>query len=404
MSKAEVFTGRAKKRDLYPCLLFKSMKFLFVLFFLVPCWSFSFSETELEALESEGKKTFSKSYLRREIGLSLSRNLDLNIRHRNFFIEETVGEGAEDEFSFCDFNKKSSFCSLSSLYYKLDFTVYYSLPQWVKKYLNYSILKGTEFFFAGSFNSSLNPGLCFKQKGHGNLKGYLRCGAEDIFAGWTSPIYKKDSFFSYFNFSFIVWPLSQESQNVTVITAFDTSVSLLYFMQKRKQWSWAVSSNHGLVYNHFAKPVSERGQAAYNNPFSVNQQFSLIFKQGFNKYLPANTSLFLLYNLVIDTYKTDWHRSYLEKVGRQSLFTDLDKCSYQTKLGSVIACGNRWQNLALGMSSSWKLAQRVYLKFLVSWKDSIEVHNPVHEKVNLKKKASFHLMNWYFNLRLSYSF
>ena len=367
--------------------------------------AYSFSETELDSLEDSGTKTFSKSPWRRDIGFSLIRNLDLDIGHSNFSIESPKeGNKSNTARRFCDFNKKASVCDLSSLYYKLDFTVYFSLEKWAEKRFNYSFLRETEFFLGGAFISSLKSGICLRRKGYGNFKGYIQCGIGDIKGGWTMPVYKKDPFFSYFTFSTIVWALSQESKDVSLRSSLSASLSLLYFIKKQEKWSWAFSSNHSLTYNHFSDPVPKQAKLAYNNPFDTNQQLSLILKQNFNKYLPANTSLFVLYSLAIDTYKTYWHRRHIENSNRESILKDLDKCDSRSKLGSVITCGNRWQHLSLGVSSSWRLAQKTYMRFSVNWKDSLFLHNPIHEKVGLKRTPSLDLQNWYFNLRISYSF
>ncbi|MCZ0933238.1 MAG: hypothetical protein OXJ52_08820, partial [Oligoflexia bacterium] len=337
------------------------MKPAFLLFYLIfPLMAFSFSETELESLETEGTKTFSKSSWRRDFGFSLIRNLKVETRHKHFSEEEEgQKEKSNKKSRLCQFNKKGSLCDLSSLNYKLDFTLYYSLGSWAEEYLNYSFLKNTEFFLGNSFISAFKSGGCLNRKGYNNFKGYVQCGIGDLLAGWTTPVYQKDRFFSYFNFSMIVWPLSQESRDGTLKTALEGSLSALYFVQKQDKWSGSLSSSHSLAYNHFSDPVARRAKLAYNNPFDTTQQLSLIFKQSFNPYLPANTTLFVSYNLAMDTYKTHWMRLYIEeretplkRIVLPKYKKDLKKCLSQAKLGSVIACGNRWQSLALGLSSS----------------------------------------------------
>ena len=394
------------------------MKSIFLFGLIFPLLAFGFSETELESLEAEGVKTFSKNPWRRDFGFSLIRNLEVETRHSHFSAEEEGQKRKSNKKSrLCQWDKKDSLCDLSSLFYKLDFTFYYSLGSWAEKYLNYSFLKNTEFFLGNSFISTfLKPGACFNRRGYGNLKGYFLCGIGDLLAGWTTPVYKKDRFFSYFNFSMIIWPLSQKSKDATLKTALEASLSFLYFVKKQDKWSGALSSSHSLAYNHFSLPGPKPAESAvfltYNNPFDTTQQLSAIFKQSFNPYLPANTSLFVSYNLALDTYKTHWIRLYIEEKERKTHFKnvsqpsykeDLKKCHSQSKLGSVIACGNRWQSLALGLSSSWKLAQRVYLRLSVSWRDQIKLHNPV-QKAELKRPPSLDWRNWYVNLRASYSF
>ncbi|MDE0091791.1 MAG: hypothetical protein OXN83_00725, partial [Oligoflexia bacterium] len=332
------------------------MKPLALFLVIFPQLAFSFSETELESLETEGTKTFSKSPWRRDMGLSLIRNLEIETRHRSFLEEEKNQDNKSGKANFCEFNKKDSLCDLSSLFYKLDFTLYYSLAQWAEKYFNNSFLKNTEFFLGGYFMSSIKPGLCLERKGYNNFMGYIKCGVSDMTSGWTTLIYKKDSFFSYFNFSMLVWPLSQKSKDVTLKTAFNSSISTLYFLKKQEKWSGAISSNHSLSYNHFTSPIPKKATLAYNNPFDTSQQLSLIFKQNFNKYLPANTALFISYNLALDTYKTYWVKHHIEKHshsylqwGGEKYKEDIQKCPSKTHLKSVIACGNRWQHLSLGL-------------------------------------------------------
>ncbi|MCZ0932033.1 MAG: hypothetical protein OXJ52_02655 [Oligoflexia bacterium] len=393
------------------------MKSIFLLLLVTPILALSFSETELESLEDSGRKTFSKNPWRRDMGFSLIRNLDIETRHKNLSQEEG---NTDKQNKFCDPKAEGSLCDLSNLYYNLDFTVYYSLAQWTKKRLNYPFLKGTEFFLTSYFRSNFSGGICSDLIGYDNFKGYVECGVGDITGGWTSPIYDKNSFFSYFNFSMIVWPLSKESKDSTLKTAFNSSVSALYFFKKRDKWSGAISSNHSLVYNHFTNPrVGEKGHT-YNNPFDSNQQLSLIFKQNFNKYLPANARLFIAYSFTINTANTYWIAQDVEKNSnkywddsggeehQEHLATVVKKNCPKNNLGSVIVCGNRYQHLALGLSSSWKLDQRAYLALSVKWKDLINVHNPFNKyfdkKVELGEPPSLDLDKWYFALRASYSF
>ena len=386
---------------------------LFLLFLFFPVLAFSFSENELESLENSGTKTFSKSSWRRNMGFSLIRNLDIETRHRDLSTEEQKENPSAKKNNFCDPDKKDSLCDLSSLYYKWDFTIYYSLDTWLTKYFNF--LKNTEFFLGGYFTSDFKGGACSHLKGYNSLKGYLKCGIGDILGGWTAPVYKKDNFFSFFNFTMIVWPLSKESQDATLKTAFDGSVSTLYFIKKQKEWSWAISSSHSLVYNHFTVPVINDN---YNNPFDSSQQLSLIFKQRFNKYLPSNTSLFAAYSLTINTYNTSWLVRYVEAEQSKNKYINFvtedrqkyletvvkEKCGKKSNIVSAIACGSRYQQLSLGISSSWRLDQRAYLTLSVWWKDLFKAHNPFNEQVELDRPPSLHFKNWHFRLRASYSF
>ena len=398
------------------------MKTTFLLLLILPALSLGFSETELESLEHSGSKSLSKSPWRRDIGFSLIRNLDIEIRHKNFSESEQKQENKSNKF--CDTEAEGSLCDLSNLYYSLDFTVYYSLAQWAEKYFNYSFLKGAEFFLASSLHSNFRGGSCSELKGYDNFTGYVECGLSDIAGGWTAPIYKKNNFFSYFNFSSTVWPLSKESRDATLKTAFNISISALYFIKKQDKWSWALSSNHSLAYNHFTNPrIGEKGHH-YNNPFDSNQQLNLIFKQSFNNYLPTNTSLSIAYSFTLNTENTYWLLQEVKKntentygyfrdanlEHQKELETIVNKNCPKNNLASVIICGNRYQQLALGLSSSWKLKQRVYLTLSAKWKDLIKVHSPFNKYFDIDKKvgrnepSSFGLDKWYFTLRASYSF
>ena len=406
------------------------MKLLFSIFIIFPSLVFSFSETELESLEDSGTKTFSKSPWRRDTGFSLIRNLDIETRHKHFSTEEQKQENSSAKKNrFCDPDKEGSLCDFSNLYYKWDFTLYYSVVSWVEKYFNSSFLKDTEFFLGGSFTSNFKGGACSHLKGYNSLTGYLKCGIGDILGGWTTPIYQKDSFFSFFNFTMVAWPLSKESQSATLKTAIDGSLNTLYFIKKQKEWSWALSSSHSLAYNHFTVPATDNGHN-YNNPFDSSQQLSLIFKQRFNKYLPSNTSLSVAYSSTINTDNTSWLARYVEAEQTKYNFFNVvsedhkkyletvvkEKCRPKGKIESVIACGNRYQHLSLGISSSWRLDHRVYLTLSVRWKNLIKAYSPLNKylpvtinktqfnKVRLSQPPSLYLQNWYFYLRASYSF
>ena len=405
------------------------MKVIVLFLLIFPPVVFSFSETELESLESEGTKTFSKSPWRRDFGFSLIRNLEIESRHQSLSEEKESEEaGLNKDNKFCVVDSKNSLCDLSSLYYRLDWTLYYSLAQWAEKYLSYSFLKNTEFFLASSFTSNFSGGNCSHLEGWDNLKDYMKCGIEDLLVGWTAPVYQKDNFFSYFNFSMMAWPLSQKSEDTTLKTAVEASISALYFIKKQDKWSQAVFSSHSLAYNHFTNPSADKDWKSYNNPFNSEQALNLIFKQSFNKYLPANTTLSIAYRFLINTENTYWIINEVEKRERETKFwnriskkTDhlnivspeykeyletvvRKKCSVKTKLGSVIACGNRYQHLSLGASSSWKLDKRVYLNLSVQWKDLINLYSPIDKKVEEKRYPSWDLNKWYFSLRASYSF
>ena len=398
----------------------KAIVFLFLL--VISTKAFGFSETELEALENSGSKTFSKSPWRIDMGFSFIKNLDVETRHRSFSEVTSLSEVTEKkQKKLCDPSEEGNLCDPSNLYYQPDFTVYYSLARLAEKYFNYSFLKGTELFIGSYFNADLAGGACSNLVDYNSLTGYIKCGLGDISGGWTMPVYKKNSFFSYFNFSTIVWPLSKKSKDATLKTALNGSISTLYFIKKEEKWSWAVSSNHSLAYNHFTKHRSSNYN--YNNPLNSGQQLSFIFKQKTNKYLPSNTSLSIGYSFTLDTENTHW---YLKETKRKNQFSvsgiDDEKLKNledilenkkecpENKIGGVIICGNRYQQLSLGLSSSWKLKKRVYLALSVKWKDVIKQHSPFNEhfdiqdQVMLKSPVSLGLEKWFFTLRTSYSF
>ena len=405
------------------------MKILAFYFLIFPAVAFSFSETELESLESEGTKTFSKSSWRRDVGFSFIRNLEVSAMHESYSErKEREESGSIKSNKFCDPDSKNSLCDLSSLYYKMDFTLYYSMAQWAEKYLSYSYIKNTELFLSGSFTSNFSGGDCSHLKDYDNLKGYVKCGAGDLVAGWTAPVYQKQDFFSYFNFSILAWPLSQKSKNTTLKTAVSAEISTLYFLKKSDKWSRAVSSRHSLAYNHFTKPFADKDWSRYNNPFNSAQALSLIVKQNFNKYLPANTTFSIAHNLALNAGNTYWIINEVEKGEKETEFWNPSKkkmdswnvisqdykeyletvvkknCSVKSKLGSVIACGNRYQHLSLRASASWKLDNRMYLNFSVWWRDLINLHSPIDKEVEEKTYASLDLNKWHFSLRASYSF
>ena len=394
-------------------------KIIFLLFLADPILAFSFSETELESLESSGTKIFSQSLWRRDMGFSLIRNLDIETRHKNFSKTEHAQEN-----KFCDTEAEGSLCDLSNLYYNLDFTIYYSLAQWAEKHFKDSFLKDTEFFLGGYFRSNFREGDCSNIEGYDNSTGYIQCGLGDILGGLTAPIYNKNSFYSYLNLSAIIWPLSKKSKDATLKTAWGVSANTIYFIKKQDKWSWAFSSNHNLAYNHFShhkNPDSKDTGYNYNNPFDSNQQLSLIFKQNFNKYLPVNTNLFISHNFAVNTQYSSWSLQEIEEKSNafwndvspeylNILKTTTKKKCPKSRLTSVIVCGNRYQELSLGISSSWKLKQRIYLKLSAKWKDLIKAHSPLNKYFDIDKKVgkaeppSLGLNKWYFSLRASYSF
>ena len=377
--------------------------------------AFSFSETELDSLEDSGTKTFSKSPWRNNFGVSLIRNLDVEAQHKNYSGRVEIGEEKKSGNKLCDFNSDNNICNLSDLYYSLNFTVYYSLLKWAEEYSRLSFLKDAELFLNSSFTSNFKGGICSNLEGYDNLKGYLKCRVGDISTGWTLPFYQKGAFISYFNFSALLFPLSKKSQDLSLKTGLNGSISTLYFLKKWEKWSWAISSQHSLAYNYFTKPWGDEGWSKFNTPFAIGQGLSLILKQSLNKYLPANTSLSVGYNFIINAQNSYWYAiemaKYIEgrltdlpaKEMREDLPVIKEKCDFKNRFGSVLACGNRYHEMSLGASSSWKLDKRWYLRLSVKWRDIISVHHPF---INVYKSeySSFHLSKWYFSLASSYTF
>lgn len=366
-------------------------KILFL--FLLPHLVFGLSETELESLEESGKKTFSESPWRFELGFSFLRNLQLETRHQA--LGSSARDNEEDQGvsdSWCDFSKSGSICDLSDLYYRSSFTAYYSLDSWMKAYKFYEFLKGTELFVQGAFRSNFAGGSCANlldyqnpKTGRTTFRGYIRCGLEDIVLGWTTPVYQKEKLFSFLSFSVILYPLSKRSQDVSLNSSLTGTKSFLYFIEKRKKWSWSVSSSHSFGYNNFTYATANESASSYNRPFDSSQNVALIFRQSFNKYLPSRTQISSSYIFALNTYKTL-----------------SEECDYS--LFKEVACGSREHYFSLGAGSSWRLLKRAFLSASVSWRDLVLIHNPIDENVSSSWKTSFGWHKWYFSIKGTYSF
>ena len=321
----------------------------FYAFLLFPQLSFSFSEAEIDTLESSGKKSFSSSLWRTNVGFSLQRNLELRNRLASLF----------------DTNKEASLFDVSNLYYNLSLNFNYSLSK-VAKNSKYNFLKNTEIFLENSFNSPLT-GHNNNLKNY-NLASYIQYALGDVVLGFTVPTYQNKNFLSYFSFSFIAFPFSRFSREAGLSTTLDGTVSLLYFLKKVKKWNLAFSSRHNLAYSDYKKPSTDVKGIRYNIPLDTSQRASFIYSQNQIKYFPSNITIFASHYFGVNTKFTRNH------------------------------------DLTLGASSSWKLRERLYINFSVHWSDRIYVYNPYNENVEKKEPIRFNLIRTFFVLGGSYSF
>ena len=339
----------------------KSVLFCIFAFLFFPQYGFGFSETELDSLESTGKKSFSSSSWRTELGFALQRNIELNSFH-------SAGQDKQKQSTIrnlFDPNKDKSLLDVSDLHYALSLNLNYSLAEAAKN-SSYSFLKNTELFLNSSFNT---PFTGYKSNlRHYPWWKYIHYALGDIVGGLTAPAYKKGNFLSYFSFSFIAFPLSRFSKEAGLSAGANGAVSLLYFLKKEQKWNLALSSAHTIAYRYYTKDAVDKGYR-YNVHTATNQTGSFIFRQSFNKYLPSNTGLSATHFFGIN------------------------------KIGSQI------QDLALALASSWKVKNQFYLNFSILWKDRIDSYNPDNKNVRKRESIGWLNLNKYaFSLGGSYSF
>lgn len=343
-----------------------------------------FSETEIDSLESTGKKVFSPSPWRTEIGFSLSRNLELNslyisddgddIRQKTADspLEEKkcVGSKLQKLFSpSCD----SSLLDFSDLYYGLSLNLYYSPKKIAKSYVKqfseslYNWLENTEFFIVSSFQSPFT-GYRNEERPY-DITKYIHYGLNDISAGFITLIYQKSNFLSEFSFSLMPYRISRFSIQAGLNTFVSGGLSLLYFIHKGALWNLAFASSHSTAYRYYTKNSADHSGHVKNTPWNMSHSGSVILRQNRKKYIPNSMRVFLTHYFGINTSKT------------------------------------RNQDLTIGTSSSWRLKNKFYLNLSIRWKDRIHYYNPTNEKIKPKEPPRFfNLSRYAFILGGSYSF
>lgn len=339
-----------------------SFSYLF-LFFSTVCVFFpqsspGFSETDIDSLESTGKKSFSSRPWRTQFSVTLQRNLLLNSHY-----SDNTGRDIRKLF---DTDEEASFLDFSNLYYTLSLNLNYSLGETIK-HLGYDFLKNTELFLNNSFQSPVT-GYNNILEGYGPVD-YIHYALGDIAIGFTTPVYKKEDFFSELSFSLVPYRLSRFSKEAGLLTAANGTISFLYFFKKRSKWSLALSSSHSLAYYHYTKEAADKDGIVYNIPKETRQTGSFIFKQNFNKYMPANIQI------------------------SSTHFFGIDKLS------------TRIHDLTFSSAFSWKIKNRVYMNFSIRWKDRIDFYHPDNKQV--RKKEPTRWFNWdkyVFSIGGSYSF
>ena len=318
---------------------------LVVLFF--PRLGFGFSETEIDSLESSGKKSFSDKLWRAQFEFFLQRNLEVSSRFSDLL----------------DANKDTSLFDSSNLYYILRANINYSLEKIAK---NFYFLKEGEIFLNGSFYSSFS-GHNTDVKGY-NFIDYIQYGLGDVKGGLTVPAYKKEDFLSYFSVGFTPFPLSRFSREAGLSVTVDGTVSLLYFIRKKEGWSLAFSSNHSLAYSRYKKESADSTGDHYNIPWDLNQMGSFIYRQSRSRKWPFNIQISAGHYFGVDTKSTRNH------------------------------------DVTLTASSSWKIRDQLYFNFSVKWKDRVAVYNPFNKNVGKKEPVRFDLTRTFFILGGSYTF
>ncbi|MCY4512548.1 MAG: hypothetical protein OXB86_02540 [Bdellovibrionales bacterium] len=341
---------------------------LFYFFFLIISPSvWSFSETELESLESSGTKRLSSSPWRTQIGFKLQRNTLLNSSYTDHTGQDHISAFSSDD--------QHSLLDPSSLYYGFSLNLSYSLAEIIqkiekiknKKYVFLKLLKNAELFLSSSFSTPV-PGYRNHHKNYNALK-YLHYALGDVSLGLITPIYSKDKFFSDISFFLIPFPLSGFSQEAGFQASFGGGINLLYFLKKETTWSFALSLSQRYSFREYEKETVDIGGMIVNTPFSAIQGGSFIYRQNHNKYIPSNVRISANYYFGVD----------FEKI--------------------------RNHDLGLAISSSWKIRKRTYFNCSLSWKDRISVHSPSDPDIRLVNPVDWFSKNkTVFSIGGSYSF
>ena len=334
------------------------------LFLFFPCFGFGFSEIEIDFLESTGQKSLSSSPWRVQIGFSLQRNLlvDSSLLDSQELRQQRDAEDEDTVLSnLFDPYRDTSLLDPSNLYYVLSLNLNYSLKG-IAEDLQYEWLKNTELFLNNSFNSAFKPSN-INVEGY-NFIDYVQYALGDVIGGFTVPAYNKGDFLSSFSFSFIAFPLSRYSREAGLSTTVDGAINLLYFLKKAPKWNVALSFNHSQAYNHYKKDFADT--ANYNVPYDTNQSLSLVFRQSLSKHFPSSTQVSASHYFGINTYKTRLH------------------------------------DLTLSSSFSWKVKDRLYFNFSISWKDRVNFYNPYDKEVIKIESIRFNLAHTFFVIGGSY--
>lgn len=348
-------------------IITKKLLPFYFLILISPLSAWSFSETELDSLESSGTKKLSQSPWRTQVGFRLQRNTLLN----SSYTDHT----GQDHISPLDPDEKYSLLDPSSLYYGISLTVSHSLSDIIQgkqiqtgKYSFLKWLKNTELFLSGSFSTPVS-GYRNHYKNYNALK-YLHYAVGDISLGLITPVYSKDNFFSDISFFLTPFPLSGFSQEAGFQASFGGGISLLYFLKKETTWSFALSLSQRSSFREYKKETVDIGGLVVNTPFSAIQGGSLIYRQNHhNKYIPSNVRISANYYFGVD----------FEKV--------------------------RNHDLGLAVSSSWKIRNRTYLSCSLSWKDRVSVHSPQDPDIRLVNPVNWFSKNkTVFSIGGSYSF
>ena len=326
-----------------------------IFLFLSPVMGWTFSESELESLESSGSKKLSQSPWRTQISWSLQRNALLNSSYT-----DSTGQDVTNPLNP---DAKDSLLDISSLHYSFSLNLNYSLGKNLKNKDSrlFDWLKKTELFLSSSFGT---PVLGYRNEldNYSSLD-YIHYAIGDLILGATKPLYAKGDLFSDFVFSLRPFPLSRFSQEAEFLVSYGGSVNFLYFLKRSSDWSLALSSGHSLNFREYHKDTADIGGTIVNIPFLTTQSAGFIYRQSKNNYIPASIALSAGHYLGLDFEKT---------------FN---------------------QDLSFSLRSSWKVKKRLYLSCVLSWKDRIHIYNPDQPNIELVNPA-----HWFSKRKIVFSF
>lgn len=331
------------------------------LLLIFPLIGFSFSEIKRESLENFGDKLSVSSPWRTKISFSLQRNALLNSSYTN---QEGKDYRKKNVF---DWDEKNSLFDFSALYYYFSLNLSYSLKE-MRKNWEYSFLEDIELFLNSSLNSSVT-GYYSGQLLQYGPKEYIHYALGNMSFGFTMPTYKMENFFSEFSFSFIPYPLSGFSQDAGLLISGSGTISLFYFLKKKKRWRLAFSSDHSLTISEYSKKYVDYEEFIPNTPVRTIQRGSLIYWQNYSPYFPSSIRFLTAYSLGKDLGKTYNH------------------------------------DLMLSVSASWKIKNHIYFNSSLQWKDRLYIYNP--DRPSIEKKTDIGWLDrdkYAFSIGGSYSF